>query len=100
MLDVSDASTVDGGAVIQWRWGGGTNQQWRLWTDDGGDSQSWKRNSSVAADGHRLRSCAAMGSGEHPPVQHHSGHSHRRSAGRRGQERPSVQRAGRRRPVH
>ncbi|MGW6908249.1 alpha-L-fucosidase [Streptomyces sp. NPDC054940] len=30
VLDVSDASTADGSAVIQWPWGGGTNQQWKL----------------------------------------------------------------------
>lgn len=30
VLDVSDASTADGGAVIQWPWSGGTNQQWKL----------------------------------------------------------------------
>ncbi|WP_405577736.1 alpha-L-fucosidase [Streptomyces sp. NBC_01092] len=30
VLDVSGASTADGGAAIQWPWGGGTNQQWTL----------------------------------------------------------------------
>ncbi len=30
VLEVSGASTADGGAVIQWPWSGGTNQQWKL----------------------------------------------------------------------
>ncbi|WTI42969.1 alpha-L-fucosidase [Streptomyces sp. NBC_00589] len=30
VLDVSDGSTADGAAVIQWPWNGGTNQQWKL----------------------------------------------------------------------
>ncbi|MFI6931050.1 alpha-L-fucosidase [Streptomyces sp. NPDC050287] len=30
VLDVSGASTADGGAIIQWPWTGGTNQQWKL----------------------------------------------------------------------
>ncbi|MER6080718.1 RICIN domain-containing protein [Streptomyces sp. NPDC001833] len=36
VLDVSGASTADGGAVIQWPWGGGTNQQWKLLPDADG----------------------------------------------------------------
>ncbi|MFI6014630.1 RICIN domain-containing protein [Streptomyces sp. NPDC051243] len=30
VLDVRDASSADGGAVVQWPWSGGTNQQWKL----------------------------------------------------------------------
>lgn len=30
VLEVSDASTADGGAVAQWPWSGDTNQQWKL----------------------------------------------------------------------
>ncbi|MER7835973.1 alpha-L-fucosidase [Streptomyces sp. NPDC096040] len=30
VLDVSDGSTADGAAVIQWPWNGGANQQWKL----------------------------------------------------------------------
>ncbi|MGN9761970.1 RICIN domain-containing protein [Streptomyces sp. SD31] len=34
--DVRDASTADGGAVIQWPWSGGSNQQWKLLPDTDG----------------------------------------------------------------
>lgn len=30
VLDVSDSSTADGAAVIQWPWNGGVNQEWNL----------------------------------------------------------------------
>ncbi|GAB3970441.1 hypothetical protein GCM10029978_043720 [Actinoallomurus acanthiterrae] len=30
VMDVANASTADGGTIIQWPWSGGTNQQWKL----------------------------------------------------------------------
>ncbi|WP_328432669.1 MULTISPECIES: alpha-L-fucosidase [unclassified Streptomyces] len=39
VLDVSGASTVDGGAVIQWPSSGGTNQQWKLLPNADGSLQ-------------------------------------------------------------
>ncbi|GAA3808992.1 hypothetical protein GCM10022403_048830 [Streptomyces coacervatus] len=39
VLDVSGASTADGGAVIQWPSSGGTNQQWKLLPNADGSFQ-------------------------------------------------------------
>ncbi|MFE2061127.1 alpha-L-fucosidase [Streptomyces sp. NPDC059467] len=39
VLDVSGASTADGGAVIQWPSSGGSNQQWKLLPDADGSFQ-------------------------------------------------------------
>ena len=50
VLDVSDFSTADGGAVVQWTDLNGTNQQWRLADSDGGYVRLINRNSGKALE--------------------------------------------------
>ncbi|MEU4832323.1 RICIN domain-containing protein [Streptosporangium sp. NPDC023615] len=48
--DVTDQSTADGAAVIQYTCGGGTNQQWRIQTITGGYVQIVARHSGKCLD--------------------------------------------------
>ncbi|MEU8385670.1 family 43 glycosylhydrolase, partial [Streptosporangium sp. NPDC048865] len=50
VLDVSGASTANGGAVVQWADHNGTNQQWRLADSDGGHVRLINRNSNKALE--------------------------------------------------
>ena len=50
VLDVSNFSTADGGAVVQWTDLNGTNQQWRLADSGGGYVRLINRNSGKALE--------------------------------------------------
>ncbi len=50
MLDVYNFSTANGGAIVQWTDGNGTNQQWRLADSAGGYVRLINRNSSKALE--------------------------------------------------
>jgi len=65
VLDVSDASSADGAAIIQWPWTGDTNQQWKLVSDTGGAyrlvnvrSGNLLGSPGGSAEGARLDQCA------------------------------------------
>jgi endoglucanase len=49
-LDVNDASTANGGAIVQWEYWGGTNQQWKLNSAGSGLFSITNRNSSKGLD--------------------------------------------------